>query len=336
MSPSQAITTSLRVVTAPSSSQDASKSKRLAHLSALVKMWQKREAESDVEGLRLEEIMLCLRIPLVNESTEIRAATLRTLRLLIKTGEAARAITTLNIHYLVSRCLDIELDNKIERLQALKMCRCLAYTDQGEHFPMILIKSLVAIAEEGKSKDDRFYRAALGLLCELSVINHGLFIEAGGVKALTYCLLDTSMSKIAEAILGSLLRLHNDPLIRPKANVNLGVVVAPFTEFSYIHSNLGGLALNAPTEKIDVIEERQKRLKCAEQAFLSTMRSWSGLLQLCQPRTVGPSHLQAVVDILYLKNNEVRVSFLESLSLLKGHLSLLFCSNTSSICFTSC
>ena len=60
----------------------------------------------------------------------------------------------------------------------------------------------------------RFYRAALALLCELSVVNPWVFIEAGGVKALTYCLLDTSMSKIAEAILSSLLRLHNDPNIR--------------------------------------------------------------------------------------------------------------------------
>ena len=58
MSASEAMATSLRVITAPSTSQDASKSRRLAHLSALVKMWQKREAESDNDGLRLHEIML--------------------------------------------------------------------------------------------------------------------------------------------------------------------------------------------------------------------------------------------------------------------------------------
>ena len=152
----------------------------------------------------------------------------------------------------------------------------------------------------------RFYRAALALLCELSVVNPMVFIEGSGVKALTYCLLDTSMSKIAEAILSSLLRLHNDPnlryefflncivlfdlinlggqncsqhsvgynsFVRPtlffrnKANVNLGMVVAPFTEFSYIHQ-FG----ETSSEKIDAIEEKEKRFKCAEQAFLSTMR----------------------------------------------------------------
>ena len=76
--------------------------------------------------------------------------------------------------------------------------------------------------------------------------------------------------------------------------------MAPFTEFSYIHQ--------FSNEKLDFSEEREKRFKCAEQAFLSTMRSWSGLTQMCQPRPVGPSNLQAVIDVLYLKNNEVRVS----------------------------
>ena len=87
-------------------------------------------------------------------------------------------------------------------------------------------------------------------------------------------------------------------------------MVAPYTEFTYIHqhSNLG----DTKQDKQDFFEEREKRFKCAEQAFLSTMRSWSGLSQLCQSREVGPSHLQAVVDILYLNNNKVRVSELHN------------------------
>ena len=47
------------------------------------------------------------------------------------------------------------------------------------------------------------------------------------------------------------------------------------------------------------------------------MRSWTGILQLAQPQTYGGSHLQALVDILYLNNNEVRVSlfFLQTINL---------------------
>ena len=62
--------------------------------------------------------------------------------------------------------------------------------------------------------------------------------------------------------------LKFDSIFRHKANVNLGMVVAPFTEFSYIHQ-FGG---ETTGEKVDAIEEREKRFKCAEQAFLSTMR----------------------------------------------------------------
>ena len=46
----------------------------------------------------------------------------------------------------------------------------------------------------------------------------------------------------------------------------------------------------------------------AENAILSLMRAWPGLLHLAQPRNYRGSHLQALVDILYLKNYEVRVS----------------------------
>ena len=58
MTASEAIASSLRVVTAPSTSVDASKSRRLSHLNALVKMWQKRDEENEYDGLRLHEIML--------------------------------------------------------------------------------------------------------------------------------------------------------------------------------------------------------------------------------------------------------------------------------------
>ena len=57
MTASEAVSTSLRVVTAPSTSQDESKSRRLAYLNALVKMWQKCDPNSD-DGLRLHEVML--------------------------------------------------------------------------------------------------------------------------------------------------------------------------------------------------------------------------------------------------------------------------------------
>ena len=45
-----------------------------------------------------------------------------------------------------------------------------------------------------------------------------VFIEANGVNALTYCLLDTSLPRVSEAIIACLLRLHNNPTLRCSQN----------------------------------------------------------------------------------------------------------------------
>ena len=91
------------------------------------------------EGMKLY-LLFSLRIPLIHESTEVRAATLRTLRHLIKKSEDVQALETLNVHYLVTRCLDLELENKVERVQALKLARSAAFIDSGRHFPPALLR----------------------------------------------------------------------------------------------------------------------------------------------------------------------------------------------------
>ena len=99
------------------------------------------------------------------------------MRHLTKTKETLQNLNNLHIPYLITRCLDIELDNKVERLQALKLVRNLAFiSHQSDNFPVLLLRSVVAIAEGGKKEDDRLYRVALALLCEMSVINPNLFM----------------------------------------------------------------------------------------------------------------------------------------------------------------
>ena len=93
------------------------------------------------------KIFSSLRIPLVHESTEVRAATLRTIRHLTKTLEDVQSLNDLHIPYLITRCLDIELDNKVERLQVLKLARHLNFVAQGLDFPLMLLRSIVAIGK---------------------------------------------------------------------------------------------------------------------------------------------------------------------------------------------
>ena len=130
------------------------------------------------------------------------------------------------------------------------------------------------------------------------------------------------MPKISEAIIASLLRLHNDPELRLKAKVNLGVVVAPYTEFTYIHQHSSSI------ERQEFLEEREKRFKCAEQAFLSAMRSWSGLCQMCQSRQIGnlkyiyyTLSLFVISLIYYMKS--IASLFFQDLHIFK--LLLIFC-----------
>ena len=40
-----------------------------------------------------------------------------------------------------------------------------------KHFPVTLVRCLVAIAEDGKKESDRLYRICMACLCELSVLN---------------------------------------------------------------------------------------------------------------------------------------------------------------------
>ena len=179
---------------------------------------------------------------------------------------------------------------------------------------------------------------------------------SGGIKALNFCVLDTSMPKIVEVIIASLLRLHNDPELRLKAKVNLGLIVAPYTEFTYIHQHSSGStwiylgtfyennllhefqplistvcllsSALATGDKQDLLEEREKRFKCAEHAFLCTMRSWSGLCQMCQSRQIGnlkyiyyTLSLFVISLIYYMKS--IASLFFQDLHIFK--LLLIFC-----------
>ena len=67
----------------------------------------------------------------------------------------------------VHRCLDIELDNKFERLQALRLIRQIMFLAPAS-FPQCLVRSLVSIAEGDHKETDRLRKICLAVLCELS------------------------------------------------------------------------------------------------------------------------------------------------------------------------
>lgn len=125
--------------------------------------------------------------------------------------------------------MDLDWD-KLERIQAIMLARRMLYL-APKKFPAVVVRSLASIARgscgKGEERDrsiaDPTSNACLSVLCELSVLNVDLFISCRCVLDLTASLLHEamrSMAKMAEAVVGTLLRLFSRPETRwasPKA-----------------------------------------------------------------------------------------------------------------------
>lgn len=69
----------------------------------------------------------------------------------------------------------------------------------------------------------------------LGVVNTSLFIETGGVAAITRNLLECQTPKIAESLCGVLLFLLDKPSTRNQAAIDLHSIAAPYCDFHYKH-----------------------------------------------------------------------------------------------------
>ena len=124
-----------------------------------------------------------------------------------------------NLHHFIVRSLDQDLENRPERIQAVKLARKLLVFGHGQ-FPVHIVRCLVAIVQREdtsakiKSKDE-LWRTSLAVLCELSCINLALFQQTGLVRVLTNSLLEcTKMPKLSEAVTACLMRLFCHPRLR--------------------------------------------------------------------------------------------------------------------------
>jgi hypothetical protein len=90
---------------------------------------------------------------------------------------------------------------------------------------------------------------------------------------------------------------------------SLDAVVAPFTEFRYVHSteSHGDEATGVAPDPTN-IDNTNRRAINARQAILSMAWSWPGVLYLADPNKHSSPPLSALVNILYLSNLRIRVS----------------------------
>lgn len=278
--------------------QGISSVRKLAYLNAIVKLI----SENDVAeyGYCAEELFCCLRIGLINEATQVRAAALRAVRYMLKKEQDIVTLNKLQYPYLVARSMDLNLRNEIERIQALRLVRRILLLAPN-HFSPALARSLISLTNGGVEEKDPIFRAFLAALCELGVLNSNLLISCGGVGALTRAAMTGQSPAITESVVGVLLKLLGNPETRN--GVSLLCLAAPYCE---LHSS--------GVERTK--EEREQRFAASKLALLSVLRSYTGIIHFCHPN--DSSGLKAIAGILYVEQLEVRGAVLELLYELLG------------------
>uniref|UniRef100_A0A2C9LNG1 Rapamycin-insensitive companion of mTOR n=1 Tax=Biomphalaria glabrata TaxID=6526 RepID=A0A2C9LNG1_BIOGL len=276
-------------------------SRKTAYLNSFVKLIKHSGYSVDL-GVPILDILSCLGIGLLNDAKQVRTATLRVIRYLLPYNETLDIFLHLHFDFLVARCLDVSLDNEIERIHAIKLIRQIIKTSPSK-CPKSLLYVLVAIGNDGASERDRMVRVSLETICELAFYNVNLVAQCGGIQTLIWNILDCHQyPRLNEALTSVIIFLLNQPHTRPfiRPQVDLERLLAPFTDSHFRYSVEDGRN-----------EERDSKFIASKMAVISVMRSWPGLIRLCHPDGSG---MQSLIGILYLPYVEIRKYVLEVIS----------------------
>ncbi|XP_056601916.1 rapamycin-insensitive companion of mTOR [Triplophysa dalaica] len=275
--------------------------RKLGHLNNFVKLLNSVNHCEEKLGFTYEEIIICLRVALLNEVKEVRAAGLRVLRYLIRESSVLQKVLRLQVDYLISRCVDIQQSNEVERTQALRLVRKMI-TVNAQLFPRSVTNSLIAVGNDGLQERDRMVRACIATICELALRNPEVVALQGGLSTILKNVLDCQLSRINEALITTILHLLNHPQTRQylRADVELEQILAPYTDFHYRH--------NPDTAEAQIKEDRESRFLSSKMAIVAAFRSWSGIINLCK---AGNSGVQSLIGLLCIPNMEVRKALLE-------------------------
>ncbi|KAL1465529.1 hypothetical protein WDU94_005089 [Cyamophila willieti] len=328
--------------------QDISEEKQLAYLNAFVKLLSQYDKDYfEKISYCVEDIFICVRITLLNDSSLVRAAGLRVLRYMIKSEQHVAIMNKLQYPALIARSLDLILvRNDSERVQALRLTRYILIVAPAL-FHTAIARSLMCVAlasktpaevEEDKTRrdrkedddeekvNDRMSRAFIAVITELCVLNGERYSSTQVYVTLCPC----GNSMIIHSTLSGGVRvlMHSLQVVRP----------GRMTE-----SILGALLhlLNTPHTRAQANVDLQfiaasfTDLPCLETskpgwgnvygseyrpwyhiALLSLLRSVPGVLHFCHPG--DPLSVKSLVSTLYLNNLPVRKALLGVLHELLG------------------
>ncbi|KAG9261636.1 rapamycin-insensitive companion of mTOR-like isoform X1 [Astyanax mexicanus] len=286
-----------------SKSHGVSNMRKLGHLNNFIKLLNSVGHHEEKFGFTYEEIIICLRLALLNEVKEVRAAGLRAFRYLIRDKAVLQKLLQLQVDYLISRCIDIQQSNEVERTQALRLLRKIIAVDAAL-FPGSVTNSLVAVGNDGLHEGDRMVLACNAIICELALRNPEVVAGRGGLSTLLKNVLDSQQSRINEALITTVLHLLNHPHTRQyvRSDVELEQILAPYTDFHYRH--------NPDTTEAQLKKDREARFLASKMAIVASFRSWSGIINLCK---AGNSGIQSLIGLLCIPNMEIRKALLEVL-----------------------
>lgn len=258
------------------------KKKILEYLNCFIKFCNKfKDLNTAQLGFTDEEILRCLRTSFLHESAEVRAAGIRSIRHFIKTEQHVKCLYKLKLDFLIARSIDICLDNKTERIQALRLVRKLLAVDQ-ENFSLSLARCLIAISRDGNDKNskDLILRTCLAILSELIILNPELSYRCDLFSSLMDSVCRCSnLHNILESVLGSYIYLINNPELRiyTEDAADLQKFIGIFTDLPYVSwTNAGDPAKSGMSNsQICAIDERKNIL-------VSIFRSWPGLIHMCK------------------------------------------------------
>ncbi|XP_069819195.1 rapamycin-insensitive companion of mTOR isoform X2 [Dendropsophus ebraccatus] len=277
--------------------------RKLGHLNNFIKLLCNVGHSEEKLGFTYEDIIICLRLALLNEAKEVRAAGLRALRYLIRDSSILQKVLTLKVDYLIARCIDIQQSNEVERTQALRLVRKMI-TVNASLFPSSITNSLIAVGNDGLQERDRMVRACIAIICELALQNPEVVALRGGLSTILKNVIDCQLSRINEALITTVLHLLNHPKTRQyvRADVELEQILAPYTDFHYRH--------NPDTAEGQLKEDREARFQASKLGIVAAFRSWAGIISLCKP---GNSGIQSLIGVLCIPNMEIRRGLLEVL-----------------------
>ncbi|KAF7987507.1 hypothetical protein HCN44_003269 [Aphidius gifuensis] len=273
--------------------QGVTNADKLGYLNAFVGLINDDSIDCHEYGFTSEELLKCLRIGLVQETTQVRAAALRAIRYLLKNKDDIILINKLNYPYFIARSMDIFIRNDIERIQALRVVRKILVISPNDISP-ILARSLISLCDDDVEDNERPVSVFLATLCELGILNSNLFINCGGTGTLLRSASRGLSSSMVESVVGVLLHLLTNPDTRN--NISLKLLAAPYCEL-YTSKN--------DRSRVD----REVAFTASKQALLSILRSYPGILCFCNPN--DNSGIKAISDILYIEQLEVRGAVLE-------------------------